>query len=255
MTTIQMLPYQEPDKQVTAKHRAANLKEHLEAFLSINSLDAAEEVFEDECEVGAVINFLFRSKHITRGQFGAYLQQFTDLLPEFNRDQIGRLIARSLGYRTEDQMWEACAKGRRDGDHRILTARVRMKALRANSIQMGETGKGTVVRFRAAILTNQRVTPAEIEILNPLYHDFFTGNIVKKFLNWEEIKRELNHVRYDEPGRKRFGVGSDSHGQTLDAMIICLGYTSLFDAIQAQRLKGRIENLRYHEHVKIFGVK
>lgn len=251
-----MLPYQEPDKQVTAKHRAVNLKEHLEAFLSINNLNTdGEEEFEDECEVGAIINYLFRSKHITRDQFGAYLQQFTDLLPEFNRDQIGRLIARSLGYRTEDQMWEVCTKGKLGGTPYIPTARVRLKVIRANSIQMGETGKGTIVRFRAAILTNQRVTPAEIEILNPLYHDFFKRNITQKYLNWEEIKKELNHVRYDEPGRKRFGVGSDSHGRTLDAMIICLGYTSLFDAIQAQRLKGRIENLRYHEHIKIFGVK
>lgn len=250
MTTIQKLPYVEPDKPVTAKHRANNLKEHLEAFLSINCLDSdLDAEFEDECEVGAIVNIISRATHITRDQFGSYLQQFTVLLPELNREQIGRLIARSLGYRTEERMWLAGIK------ENIPTARVRLQLVRAKSIERAQTGKGTVIKFRAAVLTNRRVTPAEIQILNPVYRDFFVRNITKQYLNWDEVKKELNGIRYDEPGKKRPGTAVDSHGMTLDSLILCLGYVTMFAALTAYRQRGHIENLRYLEHTKIFGTK
>lgn len=249
--SIQLLPYIEPAKSITANHRSNNLEQHLIAFLAINNKSGfLIEKFNEDCVVGSVINTLMKCDHLTFEQFNDYLIKFKELIPFFNRDQLGRLIARCLGYHSEDSLWRFYNNSRQEYKELIVNSRTRIKIQRSKTINRNEDLGGTITAFRKAVIINGRVTHAELDLVNPAYRDLIKKCLVSKKISIDEVKRSLKEIRRTVPETKQ-----DKHTQTLDALYLCLGYVTDYSARTAFRKHGYLENLRFDEHVKCFSSK
>lgn len=114
MVEVKVLPTQEPDQKLTARHRIKTLSEHQLAFLNANNLSGFMEDQDyvlDENKVGDILVMIATSERIKRHQFPAYVKMIRKAsacggveLPK----NVGReLVARALGY---DMNWFEFAK-------------------------------------------------------------------------------------------------------------------------------------------------
>lgn len=263
MTTIQVFPYVEPDKQVSAKHHPANLEEHLLAFLASNNQEGYLEVdFDDNVEIAQLLHDISKREYITPLEFRYAVLKLREGAPNLNDVQLGGIVARALGYDNEAHMRDKTlhvatyAKNAGVRENVIYSARFQLSVYRRRTVFRAdkEAPRGTVGLFRAAIIDSSKVTEEEFKLLSPVFAEFFKKHMFRVSVRSQELKDDLNAIFLDENKRRRKDV-KEGRATVLDTMYIILGYSTQIAAVQYQREHGTLVNRRQTEHMSHWKVK